>query len=136
MILVAGEEEKLYPQRRTRRGRYRGGPIKSTVDVASILEAKYHVLEFFFDLYYDQILEIFAEQVNEELIFEFSGGSPSRSDQPEEQIAALFREFIEGGNVDRIGIVGTPTKAALRRGGPSFWETGLFKDNARFWLEE
>jgi hypothetical protein len=133
--LVFGEESQTYPAPASPKGPYRGGATKTTVSVAKILEAKYELVETFFNVYYDKIIEALAEDFADELDFEFNGRARRRANY-NEAIAELFREFIESGNVGRVGIPGTPTAIARQQHRPSFWDTGLFKDNARFWIEK
>ena len=136
--------KKLRPK-----GKAKGSSAVSTGDVASILEAKYHVMEIFAEengqVIADSICQSLADAFENASI---SGKAPIKifptEGQPEIQKA--FNDFIDMRKMDGIQ-PGVPTKASLmgvnsrlksRKGPvrPSFKDTGAYEGTFRAWVEE
>ena len=126
---------------------------RTTFEVAEFLEEKYHVMELFFETHADEILEhvVDAMQGATETAL-LTGVPPSPSVDPTssgmEKIRVMFNRFLDEGEVERIGIKGVPTLAAIhgvshrfahpyaRRGSrPSFIDTGLYESSFRSWVD-
>lgn len=123
---------------------------KTTFEVAEILEHRYHVMESFFEVYGERILE--------ELMSSFQGGAetalmtgqvnldPSQSAM--DKVKLMFSRFLSEREVEKLGIAGVPTLAALhgvshrfahpyarRPRRPSFIDTGLYESSFRAWVD-
>lgn len=123
----------------------------TTGDVADILEEKYHIMELFWEENSDQIVD----HLNEALagaLESVAMGAPLDADPfaaGTQGVSELFKNFILSQAIEKIGIPGTPTKAALRGVShrkahpyakenarrPSFYDTGLFVDNFIAWVD-
>ena len=148
-----GVDDKPYPY--TKRLRHVKGrkrrklAPKSTGDVMAILEAKYGVIHEFYENKYPQIDKIIMQHIKADIENQMAGGkglaNPIKPAMPE--VEELFRKFIDKRQVEKLGIPGVPTEAALmgvrhvrgkkttgsRR--PSFDDTGLYKKSFRAWVE-
>lgn len=129
----------------------------TTGDVAEILEAKYHIMQLFFDRHEQEIANALAESMSgaiENLLL----GAPASNNpfgSAENTIRSLFVTFLD--NEELAGIKGVPTKAALDgvnsrlknpKGGhvkprkkigkrrPSFIDTGLYRTAFMAWMED
>jgi hypothetical protein len=123
---------------------------KSTGDVAEILEAKYHVMEIYYNLHVDFVVDAFAESVAE-AIENLAAGAPPKisfSAQAEQDVEADFRSFLALREMDGLGYPGIPTAAALagvshrflhpyarRPSRPSFIDTGQYVASFRAWID-
>lgn len=115
----------------------------TTGDVAEILEAKYHVMEVFFNLHQEDVAKDLEKSVAGALETLFAGG-PIYVDPfggATSKIEERFRDFLTNREMERLGYPGVPTQAAidgvnhrkkhpyssknLRR--PSFVDTGLYQ---------
>lgn len=122
----------------------------TTHDVATILEDKYSVMEIFFGAHRDQISKLIEEALAGALESQLMG-APASADpfaSVNEQIGEMFKQFILTQEIEKIGIPGVPTQAALagvshrkmhpyakanpRR--PSFYDTGMYVDNFKAWI--
>lgn len=129
--------------------RYAGNQ-KTTGDVATILEDKYHIEEVFFELHRNQIvgaLETSLSGALENLL----AGAPatiSGTAEGESKIETMFKQYLSNREMDALGVKGVPTKAAQkgvshrflhpyakRPPRPSFIDTGLMQANFRAWVE-
>lgn len=132
---------------------------QTTGDVAEILEAKYGLMETFFEVYEEKIVKLLTDSVAGALESFLSGsqswnGAHTASLQNDpyaagaQQINELFKQFILSGEAERISIPGTPTKAALRgvshrkahpyakhERRPSFYDTGMYVDHFVSWVD-
>lgn len=126
---------------------------ETTGDVATILEAKYHVMELFVEeLGHDVIGKAFEESAKNAVEDLFSGApaaSLSLTLDATEEIQTAFRIFIDQRELDGV-VPGVPTQAALKgvnhrlkrpsvKGNPerpSFKDTGLYQASMRAWTEE
>jgi hypothetical protein len=118
---------------------------ETTGDIASILEAKYHVIEIFYETYKQQIADLIANEMAGSLESLMQGkplADPIAGAMSE--ITKLFKNFILSGEIEKMGIPGVPTKAALdgvqtalesRKGArrPSFKDTGLYVSAFTSW---
>jgi hypothetical protein len=122
---------------------------KTTGEVAEILEAKYHVMEVFYEVDEDEIVGFLAESLQGALE-DHMGGAPAGRDPfaaGAEQIKARFDIFITQEEIVGRGVPGVPTKAARRGvshrfkskknpsgGRPSFVDTGLYLSSFVAWM--
>lgn len=120
----------------------------TTGDVATILEAKYHIMQTFFDRNSSEIagyLENGVSGAMESVLM----GAPIPADvfgSANEKIATRFQKFIDDKEMDGI-VAGVPTKASLKGvshrfkgkrsvpGRPSFQDTGLYETNFKAWID-
>lgn len=122
----------------------------TTGDVAEILENKYHVMELFFEEHSDFIVGEIEKSLAGAIENVAMGAPPGDPFGAGTQIIdEMFKKFVTEGAVEKLGIPGTPTKAALkgvshrwkhpyssenpRR--PSFVDTGLYVDNFISWID-
>lgn len=121
--------------------------VTTTGEVADILEAKYGVMEMFFEEYAPKLADNLAEAMVGTLETMIMGG-PS-PDNPfaegEAEIETDFKHALDAKFMDGLA-AGVPTKAALKgvnhrlkikKGNPrpSFIDTGLYQANFRAWIE-
>lgn len=124
---------------------------QTTGDVASILEAKYGVMDHFARAHESDIaadLESSLEGELENLLL----GAPRSSDpfaSATSKIEHRFRKFLSKKEMDRLGVPGVPTAASLagyskrfkqkqkksRGPRPSFIDTGLYQANFKAWAD-
>jgi hypothetical protein len=120
----------------------------TTGDVAEILEAKYGIFAAFYRSHEDDIakdIENSLQGAMESLLMHKAVDPWGAAMQ---SIQQRWRDFISTSEAERIGIPGTPTKAALmgvshrykhpyakhpRR--PSFRDTGTYMNSGRFWID-
>jgi hypothetical protein len=138
MKLHLGEESESYDY----------APNKTTIEVASVLEKRYQIMETFADVYDQKMADDLASEMADRLEKLLSGG-PKMADPLKgigRRIEIHFQEFLTSYEAEGV-INGAPTQAALegrtnRRGAPrgvrrpSFVDTELYKDNFRAWVEE
>ena len=123
----------------------------TTGDVAEILEAKYHVIELFYQELGDDVsktLELSAARAIQDL---FAGAPPrsvSLTAEAEGEIEAAFRLFLDQRELDGV-VPGVPTQAAIRGVNhrlkhpykksnperPSFVDTGTYQQSFKAWSE-
>lgn len=123
----------------------------TTGDVAEILEDQYHVMEVFFELHGQEIADKLAEGMTDTIESLELGAPPGLDPYGDAMQWAdqRFREFIRDREMERLGIPGVPTKAAMegyskrfkqpykkRKSRPSFYDTGLFVGAFKAWMEE
>jgi hypothetical protein len=122
----------------------------TTGDVAGYLEKKYDLMQNFFDANGQRVADLMAEDVTNEIDNIMNGLAPRTEifgDSMGEIETMFKRDFIEGQGSEKLGIVGTPTKAALKgvnhrlkikRGKrrPSFRDTGEFEASFKAWITE
>lgn len=129
----------------------RNAPSITTGDVAEILEHKYHLIDTFVAVHEDDIRQAIEDGITDFFDLVARGNfAPDPLAPSTSTIEAKFREFLSSGEAERVGIPGTPTKAALagvnhrlkhpyakdnpRR--PSFIDTGLFETSFRAWIDQ
>ena len=122
----------------------------TTGDVAEILEAKYGVMQAFYDAHESDVLKD-IENGLQGAIESFMMGAPPRLDpfgSGISQIEDRFKQFLSTGEAERVGIPGTPTEAAQRGVShrfkhpyarraprPSFIDTGLYQASFKAWID-
>ena len=125
-----------------------GGGVKTTGDVAEILEDKYGIMQAFFNHHQDEIVGLMEKSVEGALEDLFAGrdvsdalhrGVSAAIAEAESEIENKFKNFLATREVETLGIPGVPTEAAKkgvshrfkhpykkRPARPSFIDTGLF----------
>jgi hypothetical protein len=128
------------------------GQGKTTRDVAGDLEAKYKIVEAFYEMEEDFITELIEEKAAMDLDDILTMGTPSMegmSFKETDKIEERFRRNLSYRRYDGI-ISGVPTLASLKgvshlrqrpyaKGSgtrPSFVDTGLYSKSFRVWMEE
>ncbi|MEJ0017531.1 MAG: hypothetical protein WDN25_13390 [Acetobacteraceae bacterium] len=123
----------------------------TTGDVAEILEAKYHVMEVFYeDVGADAVAKAIEHSVAD-AIESLAMGAPADIDPHAgamSEIETAFKLFLSQKEIEAVGIPGVPTKAALlgvshrfahphakRAPRPSFIDTGLYQANFKAWVD-
>lgn len=123
---------------------------KTTGDVATILEEKYHIMEIFFELHENQVVGMLEQSMEDALMSIHSGGpgylDPNLAGTSE--LETEFKNFLSNRGMDQTATPGVPTKAALRGvshrflhpyakrpSRPSFIDTGLYQANFHAWME-
>jgi len=140
MKLQLGFESLPYSGQATvkqrRSGRYYGQG-KNTQQVANELEKRYAIVEAFYDMEEEHVIEMledaFAEDIEEVMTME----KPSRkgiSDKSTRKVEAAFREKLDNHEFDGV-ITGVPTQTSVREGRPSFVQTGLYRKAFTVWVE-
>jgi hypothetical protein len=123
---------------------------ETTYDVAQWLEARYHVMQVFYMLYNKPIGEAFVQSLEGTVESLLMGAPPAQNPfgTATNYIQDWFRRFLSEGEIERLGIPGVPTRAALNResarlkagkkkGGPprpSFIDTGLYENSFVAWV--
>lgn len=123
----------------------------STGSVAEILEAKYHIMEVFYELHQQEIADALTNGIQGSLETLLMSGKANPRDllnsSGTSQIVDLFHQFLLSGEVEKMGIPGVPTKAAIDRKSsrfkkkrgpnkrPSFVDTGTYESSFQAWLE-
>lgn len=151
MILHLGVADVPYSYPgRTKRSR-KVTPGTTTGDVAEILEAKYHVMENFFQVHSGRIardLENSLKGALENLLL----GSPAPTSPFNEGTAKIedsFKKFLSMRGMEKLGYPGVPTQAALdgvnhrlshpnakaNKRRPSFIDTGLYQSSFKAWVD-
>lgn len=120
----------------------------TTVAVANFLEAKYHVLQVFYDHYEGEIGKAVIHSL-EGALEDLYAGAPIRDPFGEagQEIEQGFRQFLLTGEIESLGLEGVPTQAAIeRRSGrfksgvgpaqrPSFVNTATYELAFRSWVD-
>ena len=129
---------------------YANAGSATTGDVAEILEAKYHVMEIFWQLHGQEVADAICNSMVGAFESRVLHGAPAGLDFYGTAMGVakqLFSRFLESKEMDALGYPGVPTKAALtgvshrfkkKRGAPgrpSFVDTGLFESSFRAWME-
>lgn len=123
---------------------------QTTGDVAQILEARYHVMEVFYETNEEAITKELVESLAATLE-DLYAGSPLDRDPfaaGAEKLKARFDQFITLEQIADRGVPGVPTKAALggrssrfkskknpRGRRPSFVDTGLYLASFAAWVD-
>jgi hypothetical protein len=139
-------KQKKRPSRSVARG-----SEQTTGEVASILEAKYNLMRTFFETQEEAIAEVFAQSMANSLDQLLASPGAIAVDpfgSAMSKVEAMFKHWLSSGEAERVGIPGTPTKAALKRRSlrfkskkadgprPSFIDTALFEGSFRSWVEQ
>lgn len=147
----ADEGPRPLPKARKGKQRPRGkasSGARTTGDVAEILEAKYHVMETFYDLHEEEIVGDLLDSMEGALESLLMGG-PAHGDPlaaATTQIEARFKVYLDSEEIAETATPGVPTKAALRgvnhrlkvkRGErrPSFIDTGQYEASMKAWVD-
>jgi hypothetical protein len=131
---------------------YRGPGTTTTGDVAEILEARYGIMEKFWELHGEEIADMIAEAMQAKLENVLMGAPVEVDDILSEadlgKVAQKFRDFLDNKELDGI-VPGVPTQAARsgvshrmrstravgRDPRPSFIDTGEYQAAFQAWLE-
>jgi hypothetical protein len=126
---------------------------KTTGDVATILEDKYHVMSTFVDVLGRDAIAAAFEQAAKSAVEDLFSGAPtpavSLTGDATEEVQSAFRVFIDQREMDGL-VPGVPTAASLKgmnhrfsrpnaRGNPvrpSFRDTGLYETSFRAWTDD
>ena len=136
---------------KVKKGKNAGKPYASTTgDVAEILEEKYGVMEAFWTLHEQEILDAFSESIVGEMdsILEGKPYSFRAFASGEDEVVNLFDKFLSNKEMDRVGRGDIPTEAAKRgvshrfkhpyarrASRPSFIDTGLYEYSFFCWVD-
>lgn len=124
---------------------------QTTGDVAEILEAKYRVMEVFYEAHQDEIAKSMEDGLSAALE-SLMMGSPIGLDPFGSAVAATeqaFKKFLDNKEMDALGVPGVPTEAALKGVNhrlkhpyamsnperPSFIDTGLYENSFKVWID-
>lgn len=121
----------------------------STGDVAGFLESKYGIMQAFFRVHGDKVADALVNSMAGALESMFMGQAVDPYLGGTQEIQQMFRDFISSKEAERVGIPGTPTKAAIRGVNhrlrhpysrrnprrPSFRDTGLYMNSFRAWVD-
>jgi len=149
VIDVPYENEGSTPKKKPKRGEGSSrGAATTTVEVATILEEKYGVMQAFYDAHKDTVTSSLISSVEGALETLFSGGPVvDPFADAGQSIQAEFRTFLMTAEIESMGIPGVPTKAALDRRSlrfknkvsdharPSFVDTSTYELSMRAWVE-
>jgi hypothetical protein len=121
----------------------------TTGDVAEILEAKYELIGTYYRVHEKDVAAAIEDSLSGALESLLMGRVVNPWGSATQKIQQGFRDFISSMESERVGIPGTPTKAALmgvnhrlkhpykksnpRR--PSFRDTGLLMNSFRSWVD-
>lgn len=123
----------------------------TTGEVAEFIENEYHVMESFFEVHGDEVMNDIVDAYEGSLDNMLLGG-PSRSNPGQEGLEKAeqrFRDFLANREMDTMGVPGIPTQAALegvshrfahpyakRSERPSFIDTGTYASAFKAWMAE
>lgn len=149
-IPYAYEQEVLSKKGKPLKRRKKVVKSITTGEVAQILEDRYHIMEVFFEVHGEQIMELLTDAMVGASETEALGGpaSPEPYGDATEKIDQMFRDFLSNREMDALGVPGVPTQAALegvshrfaqpharRPERPSFIDTGEFQAAMRSWID-
>lgn len=118
--------------------------------VATILEAKYGIMEIFYDSHEDEIKADIIDGL-EGALEDLYAGAPSTRDPFAEATSTItqrFKSWLSSGAIEQMGIDGVPTDAANKRRSlrfkskkapaerPSFIDTGTYERAFFAWVEQ
>lgn len=123
----------------------------TTGEVAQYIEAEYHVMEVFYEIYQERIIDSLTEAVLGDLD-NILNGKPPNADLfavAASEIEGWFKRFLSSREVESVGIPGVQTQAAkdgvnhrfahpYAKGNPerpSFIDTGLYQSSVKVWIE-
>lgn len=122
----------------------------TTISVAKKLEKEYGVIQHFVDLYLPDMTKLIEKSVNVAMDEVLSGGVYDFDvfNSSETRIEKLFKfDFLESGQIEKLGLPGIPTQAAIDRRSlrfkskkakkkrPSFIDTGTYETAFTAWVE-
>jgi hypothetical protein len=114
------------------------GQGKTTGDVSKDLEERYKIVDTFYTMEEDYIIDLIEEQAALDLDEVMTMESPSEkgiSFAETDKIEERFRQDLSRRKFDGA-IYGVPTKAAQRESRQSFIKTGRYRSSFRAWMEE
>jgi hypothetical protein len=133
------------------RAQHSYGQGKTTVEVAAEIEARFHVVETFWDLEENGIVEMLEDALADDIEDVMAMSKVSRkgiSVKETDKIESRFRQNLTARKYDGV-ISGVPTKASLRgvshlrqnpyaarNSRPSFLDTGMYSRSFRAWVED
>lgn len=125
---------------------------QTTGEVAEALEARYHVMEIFFELRRDKIANLLAEGMATQIADLMSGMRPNRDPFADimQDIEVEFRAFLDADEIQKLMPLTQQVTAAQmgvskrfkdpnnrkgeRDARPAFIDTGLFQASFRAWV--
>lgn len=121
----------------------------TTADVARFLEDKYGVMGAFYRVHQADVIKALEDSLGGAVESLMMGRRVEPWGRAMQAIQREFRNFISSKEAERVGIPGTPTKAALRGVShrrkhpyssknprrPSFRDTGLYMASFRSWID-
>lgn len=121
----------------------------STGDLADILESKYGLYSVFIDANMEKIEDHIADSLQDS-IDNMLAGAPAPENPfaaAQQEVVADFVTFLDTSEMEKIGVRGTPTEAALKgvnhrlklkKGArrPSFIDTGALRAATAAWVDE
>lgn len=123
---------------------------KTTGDVATILEEKYHIWEHFYQAHESDIAKSLEQSMGDAIEALMMGATPAADPftAATSAIEDRFKKFLSNREMDSLGYPGIPTQAAQkgvshrfkhpyakRPPRPSFIDTGLMQASAKAWIE-
>lgn len=122
---------------------------ETTGDVAGWLETKYEVMGTFWDQHGVDAGEKLVESLQGAVESLMMGAPPTQDPYGTgtQEIEDMFRRFLSEAEMEKLGVQGVPTQAALDRRSarfkkgkgpnrrPSFIDTGLYQSNFRSWVD-
>lgn len=126
-----------------------GGKAELTTgDLAEILESKYGLYSVFLDANLEKIADQLADSLGD-AIDNVLAGAPVPENPfaaAEQEVVNDFVTFLDTSEIEKIGVRGTPTEAALKgvnhrlklnKGGrrPSFIDTGNLRASTAAWVD-
>jgi hypothetical protein len=139
------------PKKGKRKKKGGGSNLKSTADVAAILEDKYHIMQHFAELHHEDIVHSLENAVEGALENLLSGAqhNPNMFDNAASEIEVMFKDMLTNKELEGIGYPGVPTQAAIKGVShrfkhpyakanpqrPSFIDTGLYQSAFKAWIE-
>jgi hypothetical protein len=137
-------------QGKVKKGRTKGqARLSTTGDVAEKLEEKYGIFALFWEHNADKIVDLLGEGLAGSFESLLMGAPPPSNvfQSGNAEVDRLFREWLSSGAIEKLGVPGIPTKAALARRSsrfkskrgpsqrPSFIDTGLYESSERSWAD-
>jgi hypothetical protein len=123
---------------------------KSVFDVASILEFRYGIMQFFFDTHQQEIVDELGDAIVGSFESALQGApvSPQPYAAASSEIEKMFNLFLDRKEMDNK-VAGVPTAASLggvsvrfkqkqkksRGARPSFVNSGLYENSFRVWVD-
>lgn len=131
------------------RSKSRKASALTTGDVAGFLEAKYGLMAAFYRVHQTDVARAIETSLGGAMEALMMGRQVDPWGRATQAIQQEFRDFINSKEAERVGIPGTPTKAALRGVNhrlahpyasknprrPSFRDTGLLSASFRSWVD-
>lgn len=127
-----------------------GGKAELTTGgLAEILESKYGLYSVFLDANLEKIADQLADSLGDSIDNVLAGAPVPENPfaAAEQDVAADFVTFLDTSEIEKIGVRGTPTEAALKgvnhrlkinKGArrPSFIDTGTLRAATAVWVEK